>query len=47
MLEKKKDIKLATTEKRHNYLVSKPSYHKQKIFNQKCISHQNKKHKYS
>ena len=32
MLKKHSDIKLATTEKRRNYLVSEPNYHTRKFF---------------
>ena len=40
-LRKYRDIKLVTTERRKNYLVSKPNYHPTKSF--KFISNRNEK----
>ena len=42
------DIKLATVEKRKNYTVSKPNYHKTKFFSKSLLETEMKKeHKYS
>ena len=35
---KHRDIKLVTTEKRRNYLVSEPNYHTQKFFTEKLFA---------
>ena len=35
-VRKYRDIKLATTEKRRNYLVSRPNYHTAKLFTENC-----------
>ena len=37
-VRKHKDIKLATTERRKNYLVSKPNYHTTKIFSENLLA---------
>ena len=37
-VRKHKDIKLVTTERRRNYLVSEPNYHTTKFFSRKCIN---------
>ena len=36
--EKKRDIKLITTEKRRNYLVSKPNYHVTNFFSENILA---------
>ena len=40
---KHRDVKLATTERRRNYLVSKPNYHSTKFFYRRCFSNRNEK----
>ena len=35
--EKTRDIKLVTTEKRRNYLLSKPNYHTKKFFTENLL----------
>ena len=42
-VRKYRDIKLITTERRRNYLVSEPSYHTIKLFHRKSINNRNKK----
>ena len=42
-VRKNRDIKLVTTERRRNYLVSKPNYHTIKFFYRKFISNRNEK----
>ena len=42
---KYKDIKLVTTDKRRNQLVSEPNYHTKKIFSRRFISNRNEKDK--
>ena len=37
-VRKHRDIKLATTERRRNYLVSEPNYHTTKFFTEKLLS---------
>ena len=37
-VKKYRDIKLATTERTRNYLISEPNYHTTKVFNRKFIS---------
>ena len=37
-VRKHRDIKLATTERRRNYLVSEPNYHTTKFFIEKLLS---------
>ena len=41
-LRKYRDIKLATTESRKSYLVSKPNYHTTKFFTEKLLATQMK-----
>ena len=40
---KHRDIKLATTERRRNYLVSEPNYHTTKFFTEKLLAIEMKK----
>ena len=40
---KTRDVKLVTTERRRNYLVSEPNYFNHKIFHRKFISIRNEK----
>ena len=40
---KQRDIKLVTTERKGNYLVSEPSYHTTKFFHRKFNSYRNEK----
>ena len=35
---KHKDIKLATTERRRNYLVSEPNYHTKNVFTENILA---------
>ena len=42
-MRKHEDIKLVPTERRKNYLASKPNYHTTKIFTEKFISNRNEK----
>ena len=42
-LRKHRDIKLATTEKRRNYLVSDPNYHTTKFFTENILAIEMKK----
>ena len=44
-VKKHRDIKLVTTERRRNYLVSKPHYHTTKIFTKKLLAIEMKKSK--
>ena len=37
-VRKHRDIKLVTTEKRRNYLVSKPNYHTRKFFTENLLA---------
>ena len=37
-VRKHKDIKLVTTERRRNYLVSEPNYHTTKFFTEKLLA---------
>ena len=37
-VRKHKDIKLVTTERRRNYLVSKPNYHTRKFFTENLLA---------
>ena len=37
-MRKHRDIKLVTTEKRRNYLVSEPNYHTTKFYTEKWLS---------
>ena len=43
MLKKYRDIKLVTTEKRRNYLVSEPNYHTRKFFMEHLLALEMKK----
>ena len=43
MLKKYRDIKLVTTEKRRNYLVSEPNYHTRKFFIEHLLALEMKK----
>ena len=45
-LRKYRDIKLATTEKRRNDLVSEPNYHTTKYFTENLLTIEMKKLKY-
>ena len=38
MLEKYRNIKLATTERKTNYLVSEPNYHTTKFFTENLLA---------
>ena len=42
-LRKHRDIELAVTEARKNYLVSEPNYHIKKKFFRKFVSYRNEK----
>ena len=44
-VRKQRDIKLFTTERRRNYLVSEPNYHITKVLHRKFISYKNEKNK--
>ena len=41
-----RDIKLVTTERRRNYLMSEPNYHTTKFFAENLLAIQMKKHRY-
>ena len=41
-VKKYRDIKLVTTERTRNYLISEPNYHTTKVFNRKFISNKKK-----
>ena len=45
-VRKHKDIKLVTTEKRRNYLVSEPNYHTSKFFTENLLAIERKKRRY-
>ena len=45
-VRKYRDIRLAKTEKRINYLVSDPNYHTTKCFTENLLAIEMKKHKY-
>ena len=45
-VRKYRDIKLVTTERRRNYLVSKPNYHTTKVFTENLLAIEMKKLKY-
>ena len=45
-LKKRRDIKLVTTEKRRNYLLSEPNYHTNKFFSGNLFATEMKKHRY-
>ena len=42
-MRKRRDIKLITTERRRNYLVSKPNYHTAKCFTENVLAIELKK----
>ena len=42
-VRKHRHIKLATTQRRRNYLVSEPNYHTTKFFHRTSISNSNEK----
>ena len=42
-VRKHRDIKLVTTERRRNYLISEPNYHTTNFFYRKGISNRNEK----
>ena len=42
-VRKHRDIKLVTTERRRNYLVSEPNYHTTKFFHRTSITNSNEK----
>ena len=42
-LRKHRDIKLVTTERRRNYLVSEPNYHTTKFFRENVLAREMKK----
>ena len=46
-VRKLRDIKFVSTEKRRNYLVSEPNYHKKKFFSKSLLEIEMKKLKYS
>ena len=45
-IRKHRDIKLVTTERRRNYLVSEPNYHTTKFFTEHLLSIEMKKQRY-
>ena len=45
-VRKHRDIKLVTTERRRNYLVSEPNYHTTKFFTENLLAIEMKKLKY-
>ena len=45
-LKKRRDIKLVTTEKRRNYLLSEPNYHTNNFFSGNLFAIEMKKHRY-
>ena len=46
-VRKHRDIKLATTETRTNFLVSEPNYHTTKFFTENVLAIEMKKFKYA
>ena len=46
-VRKYRDIKLVTTERRRNYLVSEPNHHTTKFFTKFLLAIKMKKHRYS
>ena len=46
-VRKHRDIKLVTTEKRRNHLVSEPNYQATKFFSENSLAIEMKKHRYS
>ena len=45
-VRKHRDIKLVTTERRKNYLVSEPNYHATKFFTENLLAIEMKKQRY-
>ena len=45
-VRKHRDIKLVTTERRRNYLVSEPNYHTTKVFTEHLLAIEMKKRRY-
>ena len=45
-VRRNRDIKLVTTERRRNYLVSEPTFHTTKFFTEKLLAIEMKKLKY-
>ena len=45
-VRKHRDIKLVTTERRRNYLVSEPNYHTTKFFTENLLAIEMKKQRY-
>ena len=45
-VRKHRDIELAITERRRNYLVSEPNFHTTKFFTQHLLAKEMKKQKY-
>ena len=45
-VRRNRDIKLVTTERRRNYLVSEPTFHNMKFFTEKLLTIEMKKLKY-
>ena len=45
-LRKHRDIKLATTERKRNYLVSEPNFHATKVFTENLLAIEIKKQTY-
>ena len=45
-VRKHRDIKLASTERRRNYLVSKPNFHATKFFTENLLAIKMKKQRY-
>ena len=46
-VRKHRDIKLVTTKKRRNHLVSEYNYHTTKCFSENLLAIETKKHRYS
>ena len=45
-VRKHRDIKLVTTERRRNYLLSEPNYHTRKFFTENLLAIEMKKRRY-
>ena len=45
-VRKHRDIKLVTTERRRNYLMSEPNYHTTKFFTEHPLAIEMQKHRY-
>ena len=45
-IRKPRDIKLVTTERRRNYLLSEPTFHSKKFFTEHLLAIEIKKQKY-